>query len=55
MDKVDDRIFTPYISGVVIKAFEESTGLKVTKGQAICLRSYISKWTRICFEENEND
>lgn len=51
MDKFQDRIFTPYISGVIIKAFEESTGIQVDDFYEDELKNFIYEWSQRCLKD----
>lgn len=53
MDNFQDRIFTPYISGVIIKVFEESTGIKVSEFGEKQLKHFIDHWSKCRLRENE--
>lgn len=54
MDKFEDTIFTPYISGVIIKAFEESTGCTVSEFYEIELKNFIYEWSQNCLKDAIN-
>lgn len=43
-----DRIFTPYMSELIIEKFQEHTGYSVSETQKIELRNFLYDWSLEC-------